>query len=145
MSKRPKYRIEFGDGWEKYAPCADGVHYVGVIHTTFHTGVTTSNALGVVKDTGRYVEVHGPLTVGFDGRTIAGALRKAGRSLGGRPRTVDSGRRYTLYLDEATISIAKRLGKGSVSFGVRRGMQVLADQMGFPEAGSCLNTIGGQK
>ena len=58
-------------------------------------------------------EVHSIIT-GYELRR----LERAG--LGGRPRTPHNGKPRTLYLDDATVSLAREIGGGSVSAGIRK-------------------------
>lgn len=41
------------------------------------------------------------------------------KNLGGRPRTVDDGKPVSVFLDQGTLDRARKLGRGSVSAGIR--------------------------
>lgn len=92
-----------------------------------------SEVLGVVKRSngdcgalvrianGGYVQINDGVMIALDGRKVASALGL--KSNGGRKETMDGGKRITIYLSEGDIALAKSLGNGNVSEGIRTALK----------------------
>lgn len=91
-----------------------------------------AEVLGVVKSgtiagalvrmaSGGYVQINNGVMKTLDGRKVSSALGL--KSNGGRKETMDGGKRITIYLSEGDIALAKSLGNGNVSEGIRTALK----------------------
>lgn len=65
------------------------------------------------------------LGAGVAGETVVAQKKK---NPGGRPALMEGGKRVQVYLDEASLAVAKRCGKGNVSEGIRLALALAADK-----------------
>lgn len=78
--------------------------------------LTEGNVRGLVLrfSSGSYLFVSSSRIDQIDGRLMASLLGKSGR-----PKLEDKAKRQAIYLDDQSIAVAKRLGAGNVSKGIR--------------------------
>ncbi len=67
---------------------------------------------------GLYVQVNAGIMRNLDGRKVAAALGTAGR-----PSEMEGGKRRNPYLSDAEWELAKRLGDGNASEGIRKALK----------------------
>lgn len=81
--------------------------------------LTESGTQGVVVQliAGDYLFLSPSRLEQIDGRTMAALLGKSGR-----PKLDGSPKRVAIYLDEASVELAKDLGSGNISKGVRNAL-----------------------
>jgi hypothetical protein len=71
----------------------------------------------VKLQSGLYAQVNAGAIRNLDGRKVAAALGTAGR-----PAEMDSGKRRNPYLSDADWDLAKRIGEGNASEGIRKAL-----------------------
>jgi hypothetical protein len=84
---------------------------------TVTRGGFDTGALVRIETTGAYVQINAGVIRPLDGRKIAAALGNIGR-----PAEMIGGKRVNIYLDSESIAIAKRLGNGNASDGIRKAL-----------------------
>jgi len=77
-----------------------------------------TGALVRIETTGAYVQVNASVMRSLDGRKVAAALGTAGR-----PSEMEGGKRRNPYLSDAEWELAKRLGDGNASEGIRKALK----------------------
>lgn len=82
-----------------------------------------AGALVRIDTTGEYVQVNASVMRRLDGRKVAAAL-----GISGRPSEMESGRRVNIYIDHDSLDIARRLGGGNISLGVRKALRQAGKQ-----------------
>ena len=76
-----------------------------------------TGALVRIEATGTYVQVNAGALPRLDGRKVAAALGTAGR-----PSEMSGAKKVNTYLDAESLAIARRLGNGNVSEGIRKAL-----------------------
>jgi len=71
---------------------------------------------------GLYVQINAGAMRNLEGRKVAAALGTAGR-----PSEMAGGKKVNTYLDAESIAIARRLGNGNVSEGIRKALKHFAE------------------
>lgn len=110
----PGLSVDPGGRWQLFtATLPSGAIPLGTVTRGGDTG-----ALVRFEKTGRYAQVTAGATRALDGRAVAAAL-----GTGGRPAALDAGQRVNVYLDAESAAIARALGGGNVSAGIRAALK----------------------
>lgn len=111
---RGRITVDTDGNWRLYAPnLPAGAEALG---TVTRDGIDTG-ALVRFSATGRYAQINGMAVRNLDGRKVGGALGSQGRQ-----SALVGGRRVQVYLDDASLEAASRIGDGNVSDGIRRAL-----------------------
>jgi len=117
---RGRLTVDTGGNWRLYTNSVPaGMTPVGVVT---RDGIE-AGALMRVDATGCYVQVNAGAVRTLDGRKVAAALGNAGR-----PAEMVGGKRVNVYLDQAALDAASRLGEGNVSDGIRRALRMALER-----------------
>ena len=104
-------KINKSGEWKNYMQTApQGAEVFGTVETESGTGA-------LIRLKKRYYRVNDGILHVLDGRTVAGALGKLGT--GGRPQSMENGRKIMVYLDDETVFRAKEMAGGNLSEGLR--------------------------
>ena len=111
--------INPGGNWQLYtATIPPGSVALG---TVTRNG-TDTGALVRVEKTGAYLQINAGCARSLDGRTVAAAIGTIGK-----PATLTGGKRVNVYLDDASLDAAAKLGDGNVSEGIRVALKKVVD------------------
>ena len=111
--------INPGGNWQLYtATIPPGSVALG---TVTRNG-TDTGALVRVENTGAYLQINAGCARRLDGRSVAAALGTIGK-----PATLTGGKRVNVYLDDASLDAAAKLGGGNVSEGIRAALKKAVD------------------
>ena len=92
-----------------------------VLGTVTRDGIDTG-ALVRMGNTGAYLQINAGCARSLDGRTVAAAIGTIGK-----PATLTGGKRVNVYLDDASLDAAAKLGDGNVSEGIRAALKKAVD------------------
>ena len=118
--QKENLRLDLDADWRQYANAIPAGAKGIAVATLLDTGVT--GALLLLRG-GGYLFVAPSRVEQLDGRVVTAIL---GRS--GRPATIAEPKRVALYLDAVSVSLAKALGAGNVSKGVRAALALAGNQ-----------------
>lgn len=112
QANRDRLVVNTAGQWQIYTSTVpSGATPLGTVTCGHETGALLRLASGA------YVQINGEVVRNLDGRKVAAAL-----GLSGRPPII-RGRRIDVYLDAESIAIAKRIGQGNVSSGIRKALK----------------------
>lgn len=110
---RGRITVDTNGNWRLYAPVLpDGATPLGSVTVGAETG-----ALVRIERTGAYCMLVGGALRRLDGRSVSAALGIAGR------KSTVIGQRVNVYLDADSVEVARRLGGGNVSAGIREALK----------------------
>ena len=116
---RMKLTVDAAGNWRLYT---NTVPEGSVVLGTVTRDGTDTGALVRFERTGAYAQVNAGAVRSIDGRAVAAAL-----GTGGRPATLTGGKRVNVYLDDASLDAAAKLGDGNVSEGIRVALKKVVD------------------
>ena len=114
-----KLTVDAAGNWRLYT---NTVPAGAVVLGTVTRDGTDTGALVRMEKTGAYLQINAGCARSLDGRAVAAAL-----GTGGRPATLTGGKRVNVYLDDASIDAAAKLGDGNVSEGIRVALKKVVD------------------
>jgi hypothetical protein len=112
------YRIVLGADWTLYTPEEPpGITLYGTVVELWDRDLQPlrPGAFGEITETHEYVRVKNGCVVKLRQKRAIDALTRAGR-----PPVLTGGRRVEVYLDDRTIELARKLGDGNLSAGLRK-------------------------
>ena len=114
-NNRGRLAVDLGGKWRLYTNTIP--ENSTPLGTVTRDGYDTG-ALVRIDATGMYVQVNAGAIRNLDGRKVLSALGTAGR-----PTEMTGGRRVQVYLDDASIEAATKLGDGNLSAGIRAALK----------------------
>ena len=114
-----KITVDAAGNWRLYT---NTVPAGAVVLGTVTRDGTDTGALVRMEKTGAYLQINAGCARSLDGRAVAAAL-----GTGGRPATMAGGKRVNVYLDDASLDAAAKLGDGNVSEGIRVALKKVVD------------------